>query len=117
MITLSQQGRYSIYTMFIIYIMLYIYQNNEYEEIYKLTTITAALAQIGMLLYNHYSISFAGFDPNATVTYLTYKELYSLYGIRIITIIITLLINIIISIKLIRLKTTQTATDSAENVQ
>lgn len=105
MITLAQHGRYSIYTMFIMFIAIYMHNQEEYSEIYKLLTISAALAQVGMILYNRYAIFYAGgLHVVESTVEITYLELYSLYGVRLATVGITLIINLIVCYKLIKLK-------------
>lgn len=105
MLTLAQHGRYSIYTMFVVFIAIYIYDQKQYSPIYRLLTLSAALAQLGMILYNRYTILFIGdYRSLNTVVEITYSEMYTLYAIRLTTVFITLVINIIVLFKLFKLK-------------
>lgn len=103
MFTFAQHGRYSIYTMFIMYIAIYMYDDQKYINLYRWITFSTAIAQLGIITYNYVSIMFCGFNNINSGVSITYTQLYIMSGIRALAIIITLIPNVIIYYKLLRL--------------
>ena len=114
MFTISQHGRYSIYTMFILYIAIYIYGYDEYKEAYRIITISTVLAQLGIILYNRIMVGTYGLDIMGVMLDMTYDMLYRLYTLRYITIVSTFMLNVICIKHLIRIGVLQA---KAENSQ
>lgn len=103
MFTFSQHGRYSIYTMCILYVAIYIYDYDEYKEAYSVITVSTVLAQLGIILYNRIMVGTFGLDIMGVMLEMTYDMLYRLYALRYITIISTFLLNVICIKHLIRI--------------
>ncbi len=104
MLTISQHGRYTIYAMFIMYVGISIYGRLEFLDAYKVITVSTALSQLGMVLYNRIIVDEYGLNVINVTVEMTYSMLHTLYAIRYITIFATFLLNIVCIICLIRCK-------------
>ena len=94
MITFSQQGRYSIYTMFIMFAGIFIYGREEYKNTYVFLMLSALLGQVGMLAYNKTIVDYFGLEVINTSVTMSYSMRSMLWTLRYIFIILTFLINI-----------------------
>ncbi len=104
MLTVSQHGRYTIYSMFIVFVALYIYDEVEYKKAYLVITISTTVSQVGMLLYNRIIVNAYGLELINKSVEMTYSMLYKLYFMRYLAIVCTLILNIIFIVLIVRVK-------------
>ena len=101
--TLSQQGRYSIYTMFALFAAIHIYNETKYEMVYKYLMLSVTLAQLGMIAYNRTIVDYFGMEVIETTIQMTYSMLNMLRILRYIFIIITFAINGVCFVALLKI--------------
>ena len=104
MFTIAQHGRYTIYTMFILFAAIFLYEKNEYTEALKTITASTALAQLGLLLFNRILVEVYGLDVVNTNTsvQMTLDMLFRLQRLRYIIILSTFALNVICIIQLLK---------------